>query len=59
MGECIFCGKSGVAAFASEKEKGICGSCNRTLFKLLVTKNKSALEIIIEDTAHDAIKRAI
>jgi len=24
-----------------------------------VTKNKSALEIIIEDTAHDAIKRAI
>jgi len=59
MGECIFCGKSGVAAFASEKEKGICDSCNRTLFKLMVTKNKSALKIIIEDTAKDTIKRSI
>ena len=56
MTDCVFCGRSGADYVASGTGKGICSSCNQKLFSLLVSKNKTALESIIEETAEDVMK---
>jgi hypothetical protein len=52
MAECVFCGKAGGSIFSG---KGICDSCNGALFELLVKKNRSALETIIDARIVEAL----